>query len=159
MNHPEATVVTPFAHLGLQFCNEKLTKISFMKKRAEIPPLSNVAKSVSRQLLEYCSKDRQDFEFDVPYQLEGTDFQKRVWAALRKIPRGKVVTYGTLAKQLNTSARAVGNACRKNPIPIVIPCHRVISASGFGGYAGETNGAIFNIKKWLLNHEHCVIPQ
>jgi len=155
MNSPEASVITPFAHLGLSFCNNRLTGISFMNNGAAIPPLSRVAKLVSKQLLEYCANNRPAYEFDIPYQIEGTDFQKQVWLALRKIPPGEVVTYGKLAKQLNTSARAIGNACRCNPIPVVIPCHRVVSASGFGGYAGKTKGTLFDIKKWLLKHEGC----
>ena len=58
-----------------------------------------------------------------------------------------------LAKELKTGARAIGNACRKNPIPIVIPCHRVVAQHHIGGYAGQTEGEIVDIKKWLLNHE------
>ena len=155
MNNPEASVITPFAHLGLQFSNNKLTNINFIKNSVVIPPSSDVAKSTSEQILEYCLSNTLKFEFEVPCQLEGTDFQKKVWAALKKIPRGEVVTYGELAAQLNTSALAVGNACRCNPVPVVIPCHRVVSASGFGGYAGKTSGTIFDIKKWLLKHEGC----
>lgn len=83
----------------------------------------------------------------------GTPFQQRVWTQLRCIPRGQTLRYGELAKQLGSSARAVANACRDNPIPILIPCHRVIAASGLGGYLGETAGQALAIKQWLLQHE------
>lgn len=84
---------------------------------------------------------------------QGTAFQKSVWHELSKIPLGETRTYGDIAKKLNSSARAVGNACRKNPIAIIVPCHRVVSAKGLGGYAGETEGKQLNIKRWLLEHE------
>jgi len=83
----------------------------------------------------------------------GTKFQKSVWKELCKIPLGETRTYGEIAKILNSSARAVGNACRKNPIAIIIPCHRVVSATGIGGYAGKIEGKQLNIKRWLLKHE------
>jgi methylated-DNA-[protein]-cysteine S-methyltransferase len=84
---------------------------------------------------------------------DGTAFQKCVWNELCKIPLGETRTYGDIAKRLNTSARAVGNACRKNPIAIIVPCHRVVSATGIGGYAGKTEGKQLTIKRWLLQHE------
>lgn len=84
---------------------------------------------------------------------QGTSFQKSVWYELSKIPLGETRTYGDIAKKLNSSARAVGNACRKNPIAIIVPCHRVVSAKGLGGYAGKTEGKQLNIKRWLLQHE------
>jgi len=84
---------------------------------------------------------------------QGTSFQQSVWHELSKIPVGETRTYGEIAHKLNTSARAVGNACRRNPIQIIVPCHRVVSAKGLGGYAGETQGRQLDIKRWLLNHE------
>lgn len=85
--------------------------------------------------------------------LKGTEFQKRVWRALCAIPPGTTKTYGELAKQLNTSPRAIGNACRKNPLPIIIPCHRVVAKNSLGGYAGARIGNLLEIKKWLLRYE------
>ena len=84
---------------------------------------------------------------------QGTAFQKAVWQELMKIPGGEVRTYKDIALKLGSSPRAVGNACRQNPIPILIPCHRVVSVSGPGGYAGKTAGREMQIKKWLLMHE------
>ena len=68
--------------------------------------------------------------------LSGTRFQKRVWKELIKIPRGKTVTYGELAKRIGSprACRAVGSACGKNPLPVLIPCHRVVAANGLGGF-------------------------
>lgn len=84
---------------------------------------------------------------------QGTPFQRRVWRALQGISPGSVLTYGALARQLGSSARAVANACRANPLPIIIPCHRVVAARGVGGYLGETVGEAIAIKRWLLHHE------
>lgn len=83
----------------------------------------------------------------------GTPFQRRVWQALQQIPPGETRSYGELAKQLGSSARAVAGACRANPVPILIPCHRVVSASGSGGYMGQLDGPALEIKRWLLHHE------
>jgi methylated-DNA-[protein]-cysteine S-methyltransferase len=83
----------------------------------------------------------------------GTPFQQRVWRALRSIPSGQVRRYGELAAELGSSARAVANACRANPLPLLVPCHRVVSATGAGGYLGKTSGSPLAIKLWLLQHE------
>ena len=93
----------------------------------------------------------------IPLAPKGTPFQRSVWHALTEIPLGETRTYGDIANKLNSSPRAVGNACRKNPIQIIIPCHRVISAKGIGGYAGETEGHQLSIKRWLLKHEGVVL--
>jgi len=91
--------------------------------------------------------------FDFPLQLTGTPFQHRVWGALLAIPAGQVRTYGALAAQLQTSPRAVAAACRANPCPLVVPCHRVVAAGGLGGYCGASTGPQLGIKRWLLTHE------
>jgi methylated-DNA-[protein]-cysteine S-methyltransferase len=78
--------------------------------------------------------------FDLPLRLEGTPFRLRVWEQLRQIPYGQVISYGELARRVGkpTAARAVGGANHHNPIPIIIPCHRVVAADGLGGYGGGT---------------------
>jgi methylated-DNA-[protein]-cysteine S-methyltransferase len=91
--------------------------------------------------------------FDLPVVMQGTPFQQRVWQALRDIPAGETRSYGQLAAQLGSGARAVGNACRHNPISIVVPCHRVVAAAGLGGYGGHTQGPELRRKSWLLAHE------
>jgi methylated-DNA-[protein]-cysteine S-methyltransferase len=84
---------------------------------------------------------------------QGSDYRHRVWAALNNIPLGTTLAYSSLASIINSSARAVGNACRDNPYPVIIPCHRVVSVSGMGGYCGQTEGDLMTIKSKLLNYE------
>ena len=106
-----------------------------------------------RQLEEYFKGRLQ--KFDVAMQLEGTDFQKAVWRQLQKIPFGQTASYGDVARAIDRpkAYRAVGNANNKNPIPLIIPCHRVIGSDGklvgFGGGIWR--------KKWLLDHEKSLI--
>jgi methylated-DNA-[protein]-cysteine S-methyltransferase len=90
---------------------------------------------------------------DLPVAPVGTPFQRRVWQRLSAIPPGEALSYGALARELGTSARAVGGACRTNPIPLVIPCHRVVATNGLGGYSGERGGDWLAKKRWLLAHE------
>ena len=82
----------------------------------------------------------------------------QAWAALTEIPSGETRTYSELAAELGSGARAVGNACRNNPISIIIPCHRIVSVSGIGGYSGKTAGREINRKQWLLRHEGIAGP-
>ena len=108
-----------------------------------------------RQLDEYFAGDR--LEFDLPLQPNGTPFQREAWTALTTIPYGETISYGEQARRLGdrNKSRAVGAANGKNPIPIVVPCHRVVGANGhltgFGGGLG--------IKAWLLDHEQRVRAQ
>jgi len=112
------------------------------------PAGSGLAGEVARQLRAFGEDPR--FVFDLPIELHGTDFQQRVWAALRAIPAGEVKTYGEVARALGSVARAVGGACRANPLPLVVPCHRVIAAGGLGGFAGNTSGPEVEVKRRLL---------
>ncbi len=90
----------------------------------------------------------------LPHAARGTPFQQRVWQALEEIPLGEVITYGELAAALNSSPRAVGGACRSNPIPLLIPCHRVVAKAAIGGFGGSWgSGERVEIKSWLLRHE------
>ncbi len=94
-------------------------------------------------------------QFDLPLQLTGTPFQLKVWEQLRQIPYGQVISYGELARRIEQqgASRAVGNANRRNPIPIIVPCHRVIAANGtLGGYSGNCDGSAA-IKRALLKLE------
>jgi methylated-DNA-[protein]-cysteine S-methyltransferase len=88
--------------------------------------------------------------FDLPLAPRGTVFQRRVWQALLTIPPGAVWTYGELARALGTAPRAVGQANGRNPIPLIIPCHRVVGGAGLGGYSGLGGLAT---KTWLIDHE------
>ena len=95
--------------------------------------------------------------FAVPLLKQGTAFQRRVWQALASIPYNQTPYYSELARAINTGARAVGNACRNNPFPLFLPCHRVVSISGLGGYAGQIQGELHDIKTQLLAHEESFI--
>ena len=116
---------------------------------ARCEPGDEPNRAAATQILEYLEGERT--EFDLPLDLRGTPFQRRVWDALLEIPYGETVSYGTLARRLGrpSAARAVGAANGRNPISIVIPCHRVIGRSGdLTGYAGGVG-----IKKALLELE------
>ena len=103
-----------------------------------------------KQLDEYFNGSRKILDF--PVRIEGSRFQKRVWEIVRRIPYGAVITYGEIAKVLNTSPRAVGMALSKNLLPIYIPCHRVIAKDGLGGFS---EGLAW--KKFLLKVEGVVL--
>ncbi|MCP5038464.1 MAG: methylated-DNA--[protein]-cysteine S-methyltransferase [Rhodobacteraceae bacterium] len=88
--------------------------------------------------------------FDLPLKVKGSQFQRDVCDAIAAIPFGHTRTYGDIARDLGASAQAVGAACGANPIPIIIPCHRVLGASSLGGFSGA--GGV-ETKVWLLRHE------
>jgi len=151
----QACVRTPFATLGITATDTHVTGIRFLAPsvRALAPPRGTIAFLACVQLQEYL--DDPKFRFDLPIRLGGTRHRIAVWEAMQRIPAGKVRTYGDLAKELQSSARAVGGACGANPIPVVVPCHRIIGASGaIGGFMGaSTEGFELGIKRWLLEHE------
>ena len=148
----ETVVVdSPIGRVKLLFKDSALCLVEFDSKEQLSQPASKLAYVVVDQINRYFQSP--DSQFQISIMQQGTDFQRRVWAALTKIPVGKVLTYGQLAKSIGSSARAVGNACRRNPTPIIVPCHRVVSASGLGGFAGETSGVLTQIKTQLLRHE------
>lgn len=89
---------------------------------------------VVKQLDEYFRGVRTRLDF--PVKVSGTEFQLRVWQALRDVPYGSTISYGELAKRLNTSPRAVGQALKRNPLPLYFPCHRVVGKSSLGGFSG-----------------------
>ncbi|WP_142849184.1 methylated-DNA--[protein]-cysteine S-methyltransferase [Telmatospirillum sp. J64-1] len=106
------------------------------------------------QLDEYFDGKRQDF--DLPLRPHGTAFQKRVWEALTAIPYGRTRSYGELATELGSSPRAIGGACGRNPLPIIIPCHRVLGMGGaLGGYSAMDG---VEAKRYLLGLEGCELP-
>ena len=85
---------------------------------------------------------------------KGSLHQRKVWDAIAQIPRGETLTYGDIAKKIKSAPRAIGGACGANPYPLIVPCHRVVSAQGIGGFARQNEqGYHRNIKKWLLQHE------
>lgn len=138
--------------LGISLRGDALAAIDFLAASvADKPPLTESAQQVVAELLAYFANPA--WKFSLPLADQGTAFQQRVWQALQKIPSGAVCSYSRLAEQLHTGARAIGNACRRNPIPIVVPCHRVVALHGLGGYSGQVTGEQLAIKSWLLAHE------
>lgn len=145
---------TEIGKIGITDNGSAITKLIFVKadlafKTFEINETS-IIKEAHRQLQQYFSGNRK--AFDLPLFLAGTDFQKSVWKALQEIPFGETKSYGEIAKAIGNSkaSRAVGMANNRNPIPIFIPCHRVIGANGkLVGYGGG-----LDIKEQLLRLEN-----
>jgi methylated-DNA-[protein]-cysteine S-methyltransferase len=158
---------TPLGHLDLYFTSDGLARVEMVDPEEDFPPLipglihSNTDKEPPGQIIRNVNDilaELEDFiedpatSFDeAPLDLKGTPFQLRVWQELQKIPRGRTISYQELATRLGNpkAARAVGRAVGANPIPIIIPCHRVIAADGsLGGYSSGLGR-----KRWLLRHE------
>jgi methylated-DNA-[protein]-cysteine S-methyltransferase len=133
-------VDTPVGRLVLEGAGDVLVGVRLPNDLRETP-ISDVdpppvLRKAAAQLEEYF--DGRRTEFDVPVGLDGTPFQRQVWTELRRIPYGQTISYGELARRVGrpTGPRAVGQANGKNPIPILVPCHRVVAGNGMGGYAG-----------------------
>jgi methylated-DNA-[protein]-cysteine S-methyltransferase len=111
-------------------------------------------REAANQLNDYFDGTRTDF--DLPTAPAGTPFQIAVWRAMQAIPAGSTRTYGDIAKELGSAARAVGMACGANPIPVIIPCHRILAAAGLGGYSGDGG---LDTKRALLRLEGVPIQE
>ena len=145
-----AVVGTPFGTIGVAWRDQVLTRMELSPedfKTTGEPLPAFVAETLDAYFRDGTSA------LNLPIRLQGTPFQCRVWKALREIPPGRTITYGELARKLGSSARAVGGACRANPCPIVVPCHRVVAVNGLGGFSGDASGRKLEIKRWLLCHE------
>ncbi len=154
-HHYTIIVPTPLPgghRLGVTMDAQGITQMELLGgdtplRRGETP----LERSVEEQLKRYFQNPHTTV--DIPLHPSGTPYQLRIWKALRQIPVGATFRYGELAEKLGSSPRAVAAACRANPLPILIPCHRVVAKEGVGGYMGETNGEAILIKQWLLHHE------
>lgn len=148
----QAKLPTPFAVLGICAAGEALTGIEYLPRGvATLAPTTRLAAKVCRQIERYL--DDPEFRFDLPFEFDGTAFQRRVWQAICNIPSGKTLAYLDIARKLATAPRPVGGACGANRIPIVIPCHRVVGSAGLGGFMNARDGFPLDIKRWLLRHE------
>ena len=151
----QACLRAPFATLGITATGAHVTGIRFLSPAvpARAPAKGSVAHLACVQLQAYLENSR--FTFELPLMLGGTRHRLAVWEAMQRIPPGKTRSYGELAQELRSSPRAVGGACGANPIPIVVPCHRVIAAHrALGGFMGaRDDGFELDIKRWLLGHE------
>jgi methylated-DNA-[protein]-cysteine S-methyltransferase len=148
-------VESPIGPLGLIASDAGLRAVLFDGRRVRPEGRSPVLVETARQLDAYFGGDL--VTFDVPLDLAGTDFQRRCWLALASIPYGQTVSYGEQARRLglgSEAARAVGAANGRNPVPVVLPCHRVIGADGsLTGFGGG-----LHVKRFLLEHEGALLP-
>ncbi|MFC5472598.1 methylated-DNA--[protein]-cysteine S-methyltransferase [Paraherbaspirillum soli] len=157
--HFSAIVATPFGAMGIR------TEAGLVRELVYLPPsfaekdaCDPVAALAVEQICRYL--EQPDFRFDLPLAPVGTAFQHKVWAKIRAIPHGEVLTYGQVAKLVQSAPRAVGQACGANWFPLVIPCHRVTAAGGLGGFShhDDVDGFHLRVKRWLLAHEGVTIP-
>jgi methylated-DNA-[protein]-cysteine S-methyltransferase len=146
---------SPIGPLGLVASEGGLQAVLFAAHGMRAEGRSRVLVEAARQLDAYFDGDL--ITFDLPVELYGTDFQRRCWLALASIPYGQTVSYGEQARRLglgSDAARAVGAANGQNPLPIVLPCHRVIGANGsLTGFGGG-----LAVKQFLLEHEGALLP-
>ena len=130
-------LASPVGRLALEADGETLTGVRWADagERARNHRPSPLLREARRQLERYFAGKLE--AFDLPLAGRGTDFQKSVWKMMEEIPYGETATYGGIAMALGSGARAVGTACGRNPIPIIVPCHRVLGSGGTeGGYSG-----------------------
>jgi methylated-DNA-[protein]-cysteine S-methyltransferase len=148
-----ARIRTPFAVLGIRERGGCIVAIDYLPLAAdELAPATPLAERAMHQLLTYV--DDPHARFNLPVVTSGTLFEDRVWEAISAIPAGGVRTYGDIAKAIRSMPRAVGGACARNPLPLIIPCHRVVAAGGrLGGFMGGKDHDPLAIKRWLLKHE------
>jgi len=146
------TVESPLGLLALRAEGDQLTSLDWVDAPAE-ENTTDVLREAATQLRAYF--DGRLKTFDLPLAPTGTEHQKAVWSAMLRIPYGGLITYGEIADELNSSARAVGTACGRNPIPVIVPCHRVVATGGgMGGYSGrgglETKHALLLLEGAML---------
>jgi methylated-DNA-[protein]-cysteine S-methyltransferase len=142
----------PFGALALRVGDAGLTRIEFfLSARPEIEPESGLARDAWLALAAWLRDSGT--RIDLPLAPEGTPFCLGVWQALRDIAPGETRSYAQVARAIGSCPRAVGGACRANPLPILIPCHRVVASHGMGGFNGARGGPMLDIKAWLLAHE------
>ncbi len=148
---------SPTGQLGVCINTESITKIIWLDQEvsesSEISSSEPVNKILKKKIISALDNYFESglIESEISLCPQGTLFQKKVWQALQRIPSGAVKTYGDVARELKTSSRAVGQACRRNNIPLFIPCHRVVAAQGIGGFMGGYRH--IERKRWLLQHE------
>ena len=153
----EAIHPVPFAVLGIRTNGKAVTGVRYLSGDvAPSPPKSSLAREVVRQI--ECYLVEPDYVFDLPLEIDGSEFRKRVWKVMCEIPAGKTMTYGEVAERVGSAPRAVGGACGDNQIPLIIPCHRIVARNGIGGFMHTTGDIELGIKRWLLAHELGTVP-
>ena len=151
---PSLSIPSPVGPLTIEEEDDKIVAISWSNgaSRGNGSPLLDEA---ARQLAAYFEGKLS--HFDLPLAPAGSPFEKRVWAAMQQIPYGETRCYGDLAADISSAPRPVGRACGHNPIPIVIPCHRVLAKGGLGGYSGagglDTKQALLRLEGALASEQ------
>jgi methylated-DNA-[protein]-cysteine S-methyltransferase len=145
--------ITELATIGLRLEGARLTRLVYLLKAPSKTSEDAHVKRAQSVIEKYLKSTSKLKTLKIDFQLDVSAFQKSVLDQLLLIPYGETRTYGEIAKVLKTSARAVGNACRHNPVPLIIPCHRVVSAKDIGGYDGAKSGDLLAIKYKLLDRE------
>ncbi|MGG5810787.1 methylated-DNA--[protein]-cysteine S-methyltransferase [Falsiroseomonas sp. CW058] len=144
---PQLTCLTPIGEITVSEEDGSIVALDWGRGRDQTR--STLLVEAVGQIQDYF--DGRRMRFDLPLAPHGSAFQRRVWQALQDIPPGETRSYGDLARLLGSAARAIGQANGANPIPILIPCHRVVATGGMlGGYSGGEGPAT---KRWLLDHE------
>ena len=139
------TLPSPLGPINVTEAGGAITALAWGAGGADCTPLLERAEA---QLRSYFAGGTD--AFDLPLRIAGSDLQRAVCARMQAIPHGETVTYGDIGRHLGVPAQAVGQACGRNPIPILIPCHRVLGAQGLGGFSAR--GGV-ETKVWLLRHE------
>jgi methylated-DNA-[protein]-cysteine S-methyltransferase len=150
----EAILPAPFGALGVRIEGGMLAGLEFLPPGHPLLDARNrLIDRITAELDAYYANPLH--RFTLPMAPRGSDFRQRVWHALLAIPAGQTRSYGDIARELGSAPRAVGQAVGDNPIPILIPCHRVIAADGsLGGFMHSRIGYSQDIKRWLLQHEN-----
>jgi methylated-DNA-[protein]-cysteine S-methyltransferase len=150
---PQLSFLTPLGDLTLSEEDGAIVSLDWGRSPPAFRAETALLARARAQLDAYF--DGRAVAFDLPLRPAGTPFRQRVWALMAAIPYGRTMSYGEMAARLGSSARAVGGACGANPIPIIIPCHRVLAGGGrLGGYSGDggvaTKAALLRLEGALL---------
>lgn len=142
---------SPVGWLAIAANDSQLLSLQWVQATQPSAPPSALIQQTLQQLQAYFADPT--YRFDLPLAPAASPFQQGVRELLQQIPSGQSLTYGAAAQRLGNVARAIGQACRANPLPIIVPCHRIVAAQGLGGFNGHTSGDFIDTKQWLLNHE------
>ena len=140
---------TPIGWLEITHDEQHIHHAVFSESTSTVNDNTTFCQLIANELETYFQHPHHRFQ--LPLKPQGTAYQLLVWNALLVIPAGRTMTYGELARQLQSSPRAIGQACKKNPLALFIPCHRVVGKDNYGGYMGQPDALHYKLA--LLNHE------
>ena len=148
----DAVIALPFGPFGIRAHDGLVHELLFLPPGTPLQGARNATAGAAAHALRAWIDDA-DTPFPVAPAPCGPPFRRRVWAQIRATPRGRTATYGELSARLGSAPRAVGQACGANPFPLLVPCHRVTSVAGLGGFANARDGWLLEVKRWLLAFE------